>query len=407
MSQQSVKYPQALEEAFHTFNRLSGQLADSYQALELRVANLNEELNHAHDERFKELTEKERLANRLSSLLDALPGGVVVLDQQGVVAEYNPVAAELLGEPLQGLAWQLVIKRVFAPRGDDGHDVSLNDGRRVNISTCPLGSEPGQILLITDVTEVRKLQDRLSQHQRLAAMGEMAASLAHQIRTPLSSAILYSSRLKHQHVSDQERQHCGEKIISRLRHLEHVVNDMLLYARGARPGTERFSVEELFTDVLLSVENQLDACSVDMSVLDETKNSGLTGNRQMLVSALINLIVNAIQSVEGGGLISMAATRLSDKVLQIRIRDNGRGFSPEEKLKAFEPFFTTRKEGTGLGLAVVDTIISAHDGDISLESTKGQGSCFTIQLPLLEMNRKNPAHDVRKALEDEQIVSMR
>lgn len=389
MSQQSVNYPQALEEAFHTFNRLSGQLADSYHALESRVASLNEELAHANDQRFKELTEKERLANRLGALLTALPGGIVVLDQQGLVQEYNPVAADLLGEPLQGIPWQVVIKRAFAPRSDDGHDVSLIDGRRVNISTCPLGSEPGQILLITDVTEVRKLQDRLSQNQRLTAMGEMAASLAHQIRTPLSSAILYTSNLKRQQLSEQERQHSGEKIIARLRHLEHVVNDMLLYASGARAGGDEFRVNDLLKELLLSLETQLSGATVRLNVQDETASARLTGNRQMLLSALINLVVNAMQAMRGDGCIAVTASRVENGTLQLVVRDNGSGFSEHARRHAFEPFFTTRKEGTGLGLAVVAAIVSAHNGEIRLESEPGKGSVFTLQLPIIVQSDKN------------------
>ncbi|MDH5409594.1 MAG: PAS domain-containing protein, partial [Gammaproteobacteria bacterium] len=134
MSQNPAQYPQALEEAFQAFNQLSGQLADSYQALENRVAQLSGELANSHDERIKELTAKEKLANRLGALLDALPGGVVVLDQTGKVQEYNPVAIDLLGEPLHGETWSEVINRAFNPKHDDGHDVSLVDGRRVNIS---------------------------------------------------------------------------------------------------------------------------------------------------------------------------------------------------------------------------------------------------------------------------------
>lgn len=404
MSQQPANYPRALEEAFHTFNRLSGQLADSYHALENRVANLNEELAHAHDQRFKELTEKERLANRLSALLTALPGGVVVLDQHGVVAEYNPVAADLLGEPLKGIAWQFVIKRSFAPKSDDGHDISLIDGRRVNISTCPLGSEPGQILLITDVTEVRKLQDRLNQHQRLAAMGEMAASLAHQIRTPLSSAILYSSRLKHHHLSDSDRHYCGEKIMGRLRHLEHVVNDMLLFARGGRPGADNFSMQNLFSDVLASVENQVNAAGIQLEINDQTQDTNLFGNRQMLVSAIINLIINAIQSIQQEGKISIQAEKLYDRGLQITVSDNGCGFTEEAKRRAFDPFFTTRKDGTGLGLAVVEAIVSSHDGEIQLNSEPGKGSRFVIKLPVNESYEKDSSDFTEQNLQKEQLI---
>ena len=197
--------PEALQNAFRDFNQLSNQLASSYQALEQRVVHLNDELHRTQDARIRELTEKERLANRLSTLLQALPGGVVALDGNGIVQEHNQAAIDLLGEPLAGISWAQVIERAFAPRSDDGHDVSLADGRRVNISTCPMINEPGQILLLTDVTEMRALQDRLNQQQRLVAMGEMAASLAHQIRTPLASAMLYGSQLKSHKLEENKR----------------------------------------------------------------------------------------------------------------------------------------------------------------------------------------------------------
>ena len=263
-----------------------------------------------------------------------------------------------------------------------------SDGRRVNISTCPLGSEPGQILLITDVTDVRKLQDRLTQHQRLAAMGKMAASLAHQIRTPLSSAILYSSNLKRQHISEQERQHSSEKIISRLRHLEHVVNDMLLYARGANPGGDEFSVDELLADLLVSLDSQLQVTEINFKVSNKDAHATLLGNRPMLLSALINLVVNAIQAMQGKGCIEVRAVCLDENMLQITVKDNGFGFSAEASAHAFEPFFTTRSEGTGLGLAVVAAIVSAHDGDIALNSEQGKGSTFILQLPIVQHTDK-------------------
>ena len=142
-------------------------------------------------QRMQELAEKERLANRLQSLLDLLPGGVIVIDGQGVVREANPVARNLLGQPLVGMLWRQVIARNFAPREDDGHEISLKDGRRLSIATRSLHAEPGQLVLLTDLTETRRLQDQLSRHERLSALGRMVASLAHQIRTPLSAACCY------------------------------------------------------------------------------------------------------------------------------------------------------------------------------------------------------------------------
>ena len=155
---ENVPFPmqaQELQDAFGAFNQLSAQLSESYQQLEVRVAGLTSALETEQDERIKELTEKERVASRLASLLHALPGGVVVIDGVGNVQEHNPAAELLLGQPLLGLPWSEIINRAFCPRSDDGHDISLVDGRKVNISTCPLGTEPGQILLITEVTEIR------------------------------------------------------------------------------------------------------------------------------------------------------------------------------------------------------------------------------------------------------------
>ncbi len=178
-----------LEQAFSLFNQMSTQLNDSYSLLEARVTELKGELAVVSAQRMAELAEKERLANRLQNLLDLLPGGIIVIDSQGIVSEANPAARELLGQPLVGELWRQVIARCFAPREDDGHEISLKDGRRLSISTRSLDAEPGQLVLLNDLTETRLLQDQLARHERLSSLGRMVASLAHQIRTPLSAAL--------------------------------------------------------------------------------------------------------------------------------------------------------------------------------------------------------------------------
>ncbi|MDH5572285.1 MAG: ATP-binding protein [Gammaproteobacteria bacterium] len=374
---------QSLKQAFAAFNVLSGQLTESYQQLESRVAGLNQELELARGERIRELTEKERLANRLALLLKVLPGGVIVLDGKGIIQECNPTAELLLGQPLLGVAWTEVIVRAFAPRSDDGHEISLSDGRRVNISTCPLGDEPGQILLITDVTEMRRLQDRLNQQQRLAAMGETAASLAHQIRTPLSSALLYASNLKSRNISDEQRQRSAEKIFSRLRHLEQLVDNMLVYARGGKAGEEYFTADVLLADLQQILDTQLQSSRIRFNWDDETGGKRLYGNRQMLLSGMINLAVNAIQAMGEQGSLQATAKINSSNNVELRISDSGPGISAELQQKIFDPFYTTRKDGTGLGLAVVQAIVRAHKGSITLEPQTGKGTTFKLELPII------------------------
>ena len=377
---------QELQDAFGAFNQLSAQLTESYQQLEVRVAGLTSALETEQDERIKELTEKERVASRLASLLHALPGGVVVIDGEGKVQEHNPAAELLLGQPLLGLPWSEIIKRSFAPRNDDGHDISLVDGRKVNISTCPLGSEPGQILLITDVTEIRYLQDRTGQQQRLAAMGKMAASLAHQIRTPLSSALLYVSNLKRQVLSDEDRFSLTEKMTSRLRHLEQLIEDMLMYSREGKVGEELFSSQTLLDDLYQGLEPQLELTQTQFSTTNNERDLMIHGNRQMLLSAITNLAMNAMQAMKEcdkneAGKIEVIISKENNEVC-IALKDNGPGISTEVQDQIFDPFYTTRTQGTGLGLAVVQAVAKAHDGRVMLESIPNEGSVFKIILPI-------------------------
>lgn len=382
MTTEAQLSPDALQDAFRAFNQLSSQLASSYQALEQRVSHLNEELHQTQDARIRELTEKERLANRLSTLLQALPGGVVALDSNGIVQEYNQVAIDLLGEPLAGVSWAQVIQRAFAPRGDDGHDVSLVDGRRVNISTCPMINEPGQILLLTDVTEMRELQERLSQQQRLVAMGEMAASLAHQIRTPLASAMLYTSHLRRPGLKQEDQERFSEKVRARLAHLEHIVNDMLLYARSNNTGEHQsFRVHNLLTELEHNLDAQLLQSQVHYQWRDETRDASLVGNQQMLLSALTNLGMNALQAMQGKGELIVYARQSDQHAIDVVVSDNGPGITKDKLEHIFDPFFTTRPEGTGLGLAVVRAIVHAHKGEIIVDSQAGRGTTFVLRLP--------------------------
>ncbi len=382
-----ISNPHELQDAFKAFNDLSSQLSSSYFALEEQVATLTEELVATKSERIRELQEKEQLAKRLESILQALPAGVIVLDGEGIIKSYNAIALELLGEPLDQQSWNSVSQRVFDIKNAQ-HEIALKNGRWVTLSTCPLGAEPGQIILLNDVTEQKVLQNNLSQQQRLVTMGQTAASLAHQIRTPLSSAILYSSNLKRQNLNDDERVVLSEKLMARLRHLEHLVNDMLMYARGSNLSNTVFSLVDLVAELMQTIETHIDASHTHFEW--ENRIDGdvfLKGNRQMLISSLINLFVNAIQAMGENGIL-LLKTQLNGNNLILEIQDNGAGIKDENMNNVFEPFFTTRSDGTGLGLAVVRAVIHAHSGEISVAQVKPQGTVFSIEIPLFEENKK-------------------
>jgi len=385
MSQQALSLQQAdLKNAFEAFNEMSQQLADSYRVLENKVVHLDQELASAQNERLRELTEKERVANRLESLLKALPAGVIVLDNDGIVIECNPAAIDLLGTPLVGLAWIEIIHRAFAPQSDDGHDISLRDGRKVNLSTQALGSEPGQILLLQDVTETRALQDSLNRSKRLSDMGEMAASLAHQIRTPLSSALLYSSHLLQKEINTEKRIKFTQRIRSSMQQLENQVNDMLMFAKGGSAGGEKISVNQFVRDIAVSMDIQLQQNNAVMDVVCEDNSLYVLGTHESLLGAFQNLVSNALNACDKEPQLTLTAIPIQlngISMVSISLQDNGLGIPEQNQNKIFEPFFTTGTRGTGLGLAVVKAVANAHNGVVKLDSEQGVGSTFSIILP--------------------------
>jgi two-component system sensor histidine kinase FlrB len=381
----AVAKNQDLKAAFDMFNQMSQQLADSYYLLENRVAELNQELSSVTHQRLQELAEKEQLAHRLESLLNFLPGGVVVLDSSGYVSECNPAAIELLGEPLEGELWRDVIQRSFAPRQDDGHEVSLRDGRRISFQTRNLG-EDGQIILLTDQTETRRLQSELSRHERLSALGKMMSALAHQIRTPLSAAMLYAGHLCDGKLDAEKQQQFSEKVLSRLHNIERQIQDMLFYVKGELPLNDMISVNELEQLLNESMEAVLITSKSTCNWDNQAGEYYIQCNRDALIGALLNLVNNAIQAVEHHAQLSVSfKLKKSEKTAQliIRISDKGPGMSAEILAKAGDLFVTTKAQGTGLGLSVVQAVVRAHSGEFLLESEAGQGTSASLLLPLV------------------------
>jgi len=376
---------QDLKAAFDMFNQMSQQLADSYYLLENRVAELNEELNSVTDQRLEELAEKEKLAHRLESLLNFLPGGVVVLDSSGYVSECNPAALDLLGEPLEGELWRNIIQRSFVPRQDDGHEISLRDGRRISIQTRSIGQD-GQIILLTDQTETRRLQSELSRHERLSALGKMMGALAHQIRTPLSAAMLYAGHLCDGKLDSNKQMDFSKKVQSRLLNIERQIQDMLFYVKGELALNDVISVNELRHLLADQMDAALTTSRSTCRWDNQAGEAYIQCNRDSLVGAMMNLINNAIQAVEKKAELSIHFSIVESntaKQLFIAITDKGPGMSPEVLAKAGELFVTTKSQGTGLGLSVVHAVIRAHAGKFELDSQLGQGTRASIFLPLM------------------------
>ena len=378
-----------LQRAFAMFNQVSAELTQAYETLQGKVISLTAELAVANGELRRQYQEKDALSERLSSLLDALPAGVVLLDQTAFVTAANPVAIGFFGEAVLGMYWGDVAQASLEPTLAVG-EWMLGD-RRVSIAESSLPSGGGKILLVHDVTAPHQMKTELERNQRLAAMGEMAASLAHQLRTPLAAALLYTSNLGAPDIADSARVRFAEKASSQLRRLENLIQDVLLFARGESIGRDCIVASDLLCEVAQTVEPLMQTHHIDFATVDQCFSAKIMGDRKSLFGALINLLENAMQATPSGGKICLSGNQ-SGNLLKLSVEDSGPGIGQEQQQKIFEPFFTTKGQGTGLGLAIALGVARAPGGTLELVSEPEFGAKYTITLPLSFAEEENKGH---------------
>jgi len=363
-----------LKAAFHAFGSVSEQLSGAFEALRCQVAQLRIELLEAH-------AGKEHLASRLSALIDALPGGVLVLDPSGSVQESNPAAVALLGEPLLGQPFAAVLARAAVGNGAIGEHIELRSGRFINVSRREL-AHGGEVVLLTDVTESHLMNVFLGRQQRLVTLGELAAGLAHQIRTPLAAALLYASQMTMPGRSAQDLSRCSEKTVGSLKQLDRLVNDMLAFAHGGA-AREIVSVSALLEQVAQWLRPAL-RVGVRLTIRTEAPELTVRANAPSLVSAVLNLATNALQAAAAADLdLELLGRRAAGGRAEIVVSDSGPGVPPGIRERIFEPFFTTRARGNGIGLSIVKSVVEAHAGSVRLAASS-RGATFIIDLPAEE-----------------------
>ncbi len=351
-----------LAEAFRQFSEASEALTGAYAGLQTQVGQLTE---------------------RLSVLMGALPAGVVVLDRDGAVVQANRAVEAMFGMPLAGARWaDFAAARLAATETPGEWQVeSAGEMRRVTREEAALESGDGHIVLINDVTDAHRLRLAAERNERLAAMGEMVAGLAHQLRTPLAAALLYTATLVQQEMGPADRERIGNRAMERLRHLEKLIRDMLLFARGDTLGREPFGICELVAELAQTVEPLARAKGIELDAACSCGDTVVVGDRKAVAGALTNLLENAVQALDAGGAIRFAAA-VEEPLVRFTVADDGRGIEPALQSRLFEPFFTTRPDGTGLGLAIARGVARAHGGDIGIQSEPGHGTVFSLTLAM-------------------------
>ena len=380
-----------LQEAFRSFDEAATTLQQSYQTLTSRLEQLDVELAERNEALGKNLRANEELREHLTGIVESLSTGLLVMDTEGVIMRCNQA-----GEQFLGLMRAHIIGRSLAAclkdaklDGDD-YPLTTQQGAAVTLSQRTLqtsdGRRAGSLLLIHDVTAVRELEDRLQRRNRLAAMGEMVARIAHEIRNPLGSIELFASLLRRDLTGVPALRGYAEHISSSVHMMDRLLSNLLLYTKPDCSHGEWHVTEALLLDALTLAAHAVAQTRIDIRLDVDPLASRIWCDAGQMKQVFLNLILNSIQAMPGNGTLTLSATLVEEQtsggpLVCLSISDTGVGIAAAQRSRIFDPFFTTKEEGTGLGLAIVHAIVEAHRGRIDVESVEGRGTTFRIVLP--------------------------
>ena len=244
------------------------------------------------------------------------------------------------------------------------------------------GDFVGNILMLRDLGEVRKLQNEIRRKEKLAALGGLAAGVAHEIRNPLSSIKGLASFFKNKFAEDSDDREAAEVMIREVDRLNRVISELLEFARPSNLNFKPTDIHNVLDHSVRLIQEDAKTKNINILLSKEEHLPTPLIDPDRFIQCLLNLYLNGIQAMEDGGNLSIRAFLGKMQDVRIEIADTGTGIAPEHMDKIFNPYFTTKSSGTGLGLAIVQKIIEAHGGRITVRSAQGEGTVITISIPL-------------------------
>jgi PAS domain S-box-containing protein len=374
----------------------------------------------------KRLREEQEFARRM---VDCFPDSIVVMDTQGRYTYVSPKIQEQLGyspEELMGKTMgertdpedRVEMQRVFEELVTGKTSITVieyrtrhknGNWRRFRASAGPLvdaeGRITGVIASARDVTELKQLEQQVIQSEKLAAMGQMIAGVAHELNNPLT-AILGVTDLLRERLPDETAKRQAELAHQQARRAAEIVQNLLAFARPPALKKSRVSLNDLVRRTMQLHEYALRVNNITVQFIPQPDLPAVTADPNQLVQVFLNLIINAEQAIRESrdrGTLTVKVGRGKDQALVI-LQDDGPGIRPDILPKIFDPFFTTKRpgRGTGLGLSICLAIIKEHGGTIDVQSTEGSGTTFTVSLPLVRAEEVPAA--TRESKADEAVL---
>ena len=377
----------------------SAFMAASMQGVIQQLREQEKELERLHKIEKNRAEQTERLSEEVTR---NMPAGLVVVNATGIISSSNPAAEQVLG--IRGLGFRrysealgenseltklvaecLETGKIFR-REEVEHVPPAGDTRHLGVTISPIGRNEGKIsgaiCLLTDLTELTALQQRVQLKENLAALGELSAGIAHEFKNALATISGYAQLIPES--SPSEATDYAKKIVEQTRNITHMVAEFLKYARPLEIPEERVEMEQVVKHAVTEVAHAMPQVKIEC-----TGNFGeVAGDEGLLRQALLNLARNAVEAcaeADSGGHVTLRGEMIEGEEAgwqRIVVADNGPGIASAALPKLFRPFFTTKSNGTGLGLAVVQKIIVQHGGQVEVRNCPKGGAEFIVTLPL-------------------------
>lgn len=401
-----------LEEAFADsyvlFNETTRRYMEAYKQLEEQFEHLNVKLEDANKQLRQSLEEKDRVSNYLNNILESMSGGVLVLGMDGKITLFNQAAEEITGRTQDEVVGR-PYEEVMGIDGDGEksalrtlatgesftnleRELRTADGRALPIgfSTSQARDKDGHVFgtieAFNDLTEVKRLEAQVQRMHTLAALGEMAATVAHEIRNPLGGIASFANLLERDLDVDDPSRRLVRKITEGVARLNRIVSSLLSYTRPLNLDTHEVDLSAVVEEATAFFELDLDRFGGNIRIERHFPGQPLNCeiDTEQFQQVILNLLLNATQAMRDGGAIRMEVFADDDAEnphAVLCVHDTGIGIDEEIREKLFTPFFTTKEDGTGLGLVTSKKIVEAHGGNIRVESTPGEGTSFFVALP--------------------------
>ncbi len=383
-----------LSDAFCNFSAAAKKVEAYYEKLQERIDHLTMELEKKNLELSNALHETKMTKDYLKCILQSIGEAIVVLDHDGNVTMINKAAEEMLE-----LSLECAVGNAFHSLGislvkEDAETIVIANGKRYNVlftvsdifdSTSPKFVR-GRVMLLKDITRLKELEANHERNKRLIAMGEMAAKIVHEIRSPLCSIELYASMLKNEL---QGTSHTGlaNGISNGIKSLNNILTNMLFFAKPQKPRFNTIDLSVVIDDSIDMLMPMIESRGIRL-FKDVSDDSLISGDKELLKQVFLNILLNAISITPDGGAITINISKEGEFIVA-NFYDEGEGIRQENIEKIFDPFFSTKEKGTGLGLTIASKIMQAHEGIIKVKSKWGQGTCFQLYFPIQEQKYKD------------------